>query len=120
MTDSGDHRREREIDKPLGQDAGRRSRGYGLPRGLLGAALAVAVVALPAAWIALSSDPFREVGPEMLAPTAPPASETAAVRPDECGMRPSGRLRASVRKRRSVVSERVVSTAKNSSPVLLL
>ncbi|MAW88895.1 MAG: hypothetical protein CMJ42_20450 [Phyllobacteriaceae bacterium] len=91
MTDSGDHRREREIDKPLGQDAGRRSRGYGLPRGLLGAALAVAVVALPAAWIALSSDPFREVGPEMLAPTAPPASETAAVRPEPAQGTPADR-----------------------------
>lgn len=78
MTDSGNDRREREIDKPLGQDSGRGTRSFSLPRGLVGAALAIAVVGLPAAWIALSSDPFREVGSEMMARPAPSASETVA------------------------------------------
>ncbi|MFP1630758.1 divergent polysaccharide deacetylase family protein [Zhengella sp. ZM62] len=91
MTDSGDDRREREIDKPLGQDAGRRGRGYGLPRGLFGAALAVAVVALPAAWIALSSDPFREVGPEMTARPLPSATEIGTSPPEPARETPAPR-----------------------------
>lgn len=91
MKDSGQGRREREIDRPLGQDAPR-TPGPTIPRGLFGMAAALLLVALPAAWIALSSDPFREVRPEVSAVPAPvpapsvpetPAPQAATARQSE-------------------------------------
>lgn len=82
MSESGQFRREREIDKPLGQDGRPPVRRIAMPRGVLGALVAIVVVALPAGWIALSRDPFREMHPDVSSvPETQPARPSAAEPP---------------------------------------
>ena len=83
MTDSGHDRRQREIDRPLGLEGRPRKSGLGLPRGVLGAAAALILVGLPAGWIALSSDPFREVQPEISAIPEPATNQPTTAREPE-------------------------------------
>ena len=84
MTDPGHYRREREIDKPLGQGRpARRDRAFSLSRSaIFGLSATVAVIGA-SAWIVLGRDLPRTVQPEVsVVPDTTPAATPAAPAPD--------------------------------------
>ncbi|MGB5560451.1 MAG: divergent polysaccharide deacetylase family protein, partial [Paracoccaceae bacterium] len=77
MSDSGQYRREREIDKPLGQTAQRKPvRRFALSRSASFAVLCTVALAGTAGYVALANKPFRTLSPEVsvVPDSAPPAA----------------------------------------------